>query len=74
VAAKKTSAKKVEKDLGPTFDVGESCMILRPHLWSGCACVVENVSPENIHRVVIKGKNGHAFHADVPGSQLRFDL
>jgi len=55
------------------FAVGESVIILRPHLWSDA--IGEIVSFNNgLHRVKIKAKADGStfshFHADVPGEQL----
>lgn len=70
----KKSNEIVQKDAGETFEVGTPIVVLRPSLWSGAVGVVESVNEFNVHRVVIAGKDGATFHADVPGSQLRFDV
>jgi hypothetical protein len=62
---------EVKKDL-PRFEVGWPVVILRPHLWSGCAGEVVS-EKDGIHRVKINGKHD-VFHSDVPGDQLEGEL
>lgn len=62
------------KSLEPQkYAVGETCRILRPHLWHSCTGTVVSFA-NGFHRVKIDAKDGEAypsgFHADVPGSQL----
>lgn len=70
--AKKKSTEASRKDL-PKFDVGWPVVILRPHLWSGCAGEVISET-DGIHRVKIPGRDNSYFHTDVPGDQLEGEL
>ena len=49
------------------FPVGSRVLICRPSLWSGCEAIVEKVSPEGIHLVLI---GNLLFHSKVTGSEL----
>lgn len=55
------------------FADGESVIILRPHLWSGCSGTVISFS-DGLHRLKIDAKDGEAypssFTAEAPGSLL----
>lgn len=59
------------------FEDGETVLINRPHLWSGCSGVVVFFK-EGLHRVRIEAKEGGStcshFHADVPGGMLEVYL
>ncbi len=62
------------KNLEPQkFAVGETVIILRPHLWSSCSGAVVSFSA-GMHRVKIDAKDGETypsgFHADVGAREL----
>jgi len=66
------------KNLEPQkFQVGETTLILRPHLWGGASGVVVSFS-EGMHRIKVKtnpeGSTCPVFHTDVPASQLESSL
>lgn len=55
------------------YKVGETCLVLRPHLHSGCVGEVVSFK-DGMHRIKIPTKPDMAvekfWHTDVPGSQL----
>lgn len=59
---KRKPPQPVRPDL-PDFPVGSPILLVRPHLWSGCAGVVERVT-DHKHLVRIAGKNNAVFHAE----------
>lgn len=67
-------AKRKEAPLEPQkYAVGETVLILRPHLWSRC-CGEVVAFANGLHRVKIEARDKetypNGFHTDVPGSQL----
>jgi len=70
VAAK---TKIIRKSSVPNFSVGSPVLILRPHLWGGCAGEVESVK-DGVHLIKIAGKDGATFHAEALSDELRLDL
>ena len=62
------------KSSKPPYAVGERVVIQRPHLWSGCAGVVEKFDKETtLHLLAVTGKNGEMFHAEATADQLEPD-
>jgi len=55
------------------FQIGETCAVLRPHLWSSCVGTVTGFK-DGMHRLEINankdGSTTAKFFVDVPGSQL----
>jgi hypothetical protein len=55
------------------FADGDTVLINRPHLWSGCSGVVVGFA-DGLHRVKVTARPDATtqgfFHTDVPGSQL----
>lgn len=69
----KAKTKQAYKPEEKKFENGETVIILRPHLWSGCSG--EIVGFENgLHRVKITAKPDGSdfshFHCECPGSLL----
>lgn len=59
----------------PPLEVGVAVVILRPHLWGGCAGTVVSYDPlSRLHLVRITGKNGDAFHTEAMASDLHQDF
>lgn len=65
--------RKEESGEPQKFSVGETVIILRPHLWSGATGEVVSFA-NGLHRIKIEAKDptpAHShFHADAPGSEL----
>lgn len=58
----------------PPVKPGTPVLILRPHLWSGAAGVVESYNEvTTLHRILIHGKDGANFHADCTAEVLKMD-
>lgn len=59
----------------PPLQVGTAVVILRPHLWGGCAGTVVSYNPTTtFHLVRITGRDGHPFHAEAMASDLHPDF